>query len=147
MVYLAAYLLHYRRHGVVVCYGLLAYAVYSVSHLAVLYECGHASLNAFCALCYFAYDVSVAFGQRCRLVVSEYRAHASHVVSQLCLVSCGCRYDMIEREVAQHTRLNLNLLDVCLPFHFVARCQFVLVHYVHRLEHLYALRVKVTVEY
>ena len=58
----------------------------------------------------------------------------------------GHRDDVVEREVAQHTCLNLDLLGVGLPFHLVAGLQLVLLHHTGRLKHLDGLGVEITIE-
>ena len=55
-------------------------------------------------------------------------------------------YDVVHRYVAQHARLDLNLLGVGLPFHLGSRLKLHFVEYAHVAEHLLARGVEVTVE-
>ena len=61
---------------------------------------------------------------------------ALHVLDEFRLVVRGDGDDVVHGEVAQHTSLNLNGLDVHLPFHLVASLQLLAVHDLGTLEHL-----------
>ncbi len=92
------------------------------------------------------YDVHDAVGELLALLGTIDDHEVLHVLGEHGLIVCGHRYDVVEREVAQHARLDLQLLGEGLPFHLVAGLELVLLHHTHRLEHLDALRVEVAVE-
>ena len=54
---------------------------------------------------------------------------------------------MVHREVTEYTGLNLDLLRVSLPFHFVACFQFLTIHHAKALEHLNAGVIEVAFKY
>ena len=58
----------------------------------------------------------------------------------------GNRNDMIHCQVTQYTCLNLNLLRISFPFHFVTGFQFFLGHYTGSFEHGNCFRFQVIVE-
>ena len=53
---------------------------------------------------------------------------------------------MVHSQVTQYTRLDLNLLRIRFPFHFVAGFQFFLCHYTGSFEHGNGFRFQVVIE-
>ena len=69
-----------------------------------------------------------------------------HIVEQQRLVTRSNRDDMVDGQIAQHTRLDLNLFRVYLPFHLVACLKFFTAHHPRQGKHLHTLATCVHAE-
>ena len=146
LVYLVADFPHLGLHRVVVGYRLLAFVRYLVRHLARVDEFLHARLDALRALGNLLNELHVARAELVGLLRGEYLAHVLHVLGQLALIVGGHGHDVVHRDVAHYARFYLDAFRVRVPFHFVARLQFLAAHHVHRLEHLHRVLRQVVVE-
>ena len=130
-----AYGIHLGIYLVVIGYGALMDVLYAVGHTATFHKFVNEGLYASGALGYLLDEFEVADAQALCLVGWEHRFHCLHIADELALIVGGDGDDMIHRQVAKHAGLYLHGLHVCLPFHFVARLQFLAGHYLCGFEH------------
>ena len=91
-------------------------------------------------------NLLIALGKLCSRFGREDIIHARHVLSQLALIVCAHRYDVVHRQVAKHTSLNLYLLCISFPFHLVASFQLLACHHVLAFKHLDGALVEIALK-
>ena len=132
LVYLVTDIVEFRLHHVVVGDGLLVLILNLIGLTAGIDQLIHHALDGTGAFGYLLNDFLVAGREFVGGIDGEDNGQVADVLQQ--------------REVAQHAGLNLNLLGVGLPFHFVAGLQFFLRHHAETLKHLYAFSVEIAFE-
>ena len=143
---MVAYLLKHRSYGVVIRYSFLAFILYFVGHLACFDHVFYVVGNENGALRYFFDKLAVFRSEFVYFVSREELAHLEHIVDELALIFCCHRYDVVHRQITEHTCFNLYLLGVCLPLHFIACLKLFLCHHTCRLKHLDTVVFEVVVE-
>ena len=121
-------LIELRLNSVVVSDSLCSCISNLVGYLASLDEGVNTLLDCLGALSNLTDEVDVAVGEFQCLFLTEDVDHALYVLCQLALIVGGNRNDMVHREVAEDTCLNLNLLSVGFPFHLVTSFKLMTVH-------------------
>ena len=119
---------------------LLSGILDDVSPLARLNHLGNEGLYRGCPL------LDIADKQGIRIRIEPYLLHLPHLVEEhILILRCG-RHDIIHRQLAQHTSLNLYLLDIVFPLNLGTSLQLFGVIDTHLREEFDARLVEIAVE-
>ena len=138
--------LYERGHSVVVGDGALAYVLDSVCHSSGVDKLIDVRCDERCVLSYLLDERDVVGRELAGLLGTEDIEHLVNAVDELTLVARGHGHDVVDAEVAEDARLDLDFLSVGVPLDLVAGLQFLTLENVRACEHLYALVVEISVD-
>ena len=119
---------------------LCACVLYHIGNLASLNHLANQLLDKRCALLNKFDKFGVALRLQAQLL------HLPNLIQENILVARGDRYDVIHRQLAQYSSLDLHLLDIVLPLDFGTRLNLLVAVDIHLLEERNAPLVEVAVK-